>query len=146
MKLKHHIVFSTVISGILYTIFKSWGLSIASFVTGIFIDLDHFIDYFIVHHGIHFNIKDFYHFFYKEKHKKITLLLHGWEFISILFVITVITDFNPWISGALIGYTHHMISDYFYSKTSIWTYSLAWRWKNKFDSKLLFPRNRGYNP
>ena len=144
MKLEHHIATSTVVSGILYFVSKSWGLSIASFISGIFIDIDHVFDYFFEHKL--FDYQEFINFFYGEKHQKITLLLHGWEWLLCLGLATVITNFDPWIAGLSVGYGHHIISDYFYSKTNIKTYSLIWRWKKRFDSKTLFPRNRGYNP
>lgn len=145
MKIEHHVALSTIISGILYAIFKSWELSIASLIAGIFIDLDHLIDYFI-EHGLDIHLKSFLPFFYEEKHNKITLLFHGWEWLLCLGVATVLTKFKPWVTGVLIGYGHHIVFDYFYSKTSVLTYSLIWRCKKNFDSQTLFPRDRGYNP
>lgn len=145
MKLQHHIAVSTIISGILYAIFKSWGLTIASFISGIFIDLDHIIDY-LIERGLCFNAKEFIDFFYEEKHQKITLIFHGWELLILWAVAAKLTDFNPWVTGALIGYGQHIVSDYFFSKASLWSYFLIWRWKNRFNSEVIFPRNRGYNP
>ncbi len=143
MKLKHHIAVSTLTFAILFAIFRSWGLALASFFFGIFIDLDHLIDYLI---DRNFHLKEFFTYFYREKHKKIRLLFHGWEWLLCLGISAVVTDFNPWITGALIGYGIHIVSDYFYSKANIRSYSLLWRWINKFNSALIFPRNRGYNP
>lgn len=145
MKLEHHIAFSALVSGILYLIFKLWELSIASLAAGIFIDIDHIIDY-LMDHRMRFNYQEFSNFFYREKHTKITLLFHAWEWLLCIGLATVLTHFNPWITGLFIGYGHHIISDYFYSKTSIKTYSLLWRWRKGFNSELLFPRNRGYDP
>lgn len=145
MKIRHHIALSTVISCILYVIFKSWGLSTASLITGIFIDVDHTIDYFTAR-GFRIQWKEFLHFFYKEEHRKITLIFHGWEWLFCLGAAAVLTGFSPWVTGALIGYGHHMVCDYFYSRASVMTYSLIWRWKNNFDSQTLFPRDRGYDP
>lgn len=145
MKFEHHIAVSTLVSGILYLIFKSWGLSTASLISGICIDIDHVLDYFRENRK-RFDFRGFMTFFYREKHQKITLLFHGWEWLLCVGLAVVLTNFNPWITGLFIGYGHHIISDYFYSKASIMTYSLIWRWKNGFDSEILFPRNRGYNP
>lgn len=145
MKIEHHITLSTIISGALYAIFKSWELSISSLITGVLIDIDHTIDYF-VEHGLRLNRKKFLSYFYNEQHKKITLLLHGWEWLCCLGAAAVVTEFNLWVTGVLIGYGHHMVFDYFYSKASISAYSLIWRWKKNFDSQTVFPRDRGYNP
>lgn len=145
MKLKHHVAVSAVSSGILYVIFRSCGLSAALFITGVFIDLDHVLDYFL-ENGLDINTKKFFSFFYKERHRKITLLLHGWEWLILLGMLAKLTNWNLWVTGALIGYALHIVSDYFYSKAPFRSYSLAWKWKCNFNSEIIFPRNRGYNP
>jgi hypothetical protein len=141
MKPIYHLAVSTVISGILYTIFRSWGLVIASFISGIFLDLDHIIDYFIIN-GIHFNLKEFSNFFKKKKYWKvaskywrINLIFHGWEWLVILSILAGITNWNPVVTGILIGAGHHIILDVFNNKPNSWqqtffSYSLLWRWKN----------------
>ncbi len=145
MKLEHHIAISTIFSGILYTIFKSWGITIASFCSGIFIDIDHIFDYLNEHH-LRFNLNNFFSFFYKENHRSITLVFHAWEWLFCIGLATVLTDYNLYVTGIFIGYGQHIVLDYIYSKTTFSTYSLIWRWHKKFDSQVLFPRNRGYNP
>jgi hypothetical protein len=145
MRVEHNITVSTIISGLMYTIIKSWELTIASFIAGIFIDLDHFIDY-LIKHGLRFNTNEIYDFFYKEQHKKITLIFHCWELLIALAIAAKLTNFNPWFTGVLIGYRQHTITDYFFNKTSFWSYSLIMRWKIKFNPELVFPRNRDYNP
>ncbi len=145
MKIEHHVTLSIIISGILYAFFRSWGLSIASLITGVFIDIDHIIDY-VMERGINFRRKDILTFFYKENHRRITLIFHGWEWLFFLVATAISTNFNPWTTGILIGYGHHIVSDYYYSKASVSAYSLIWRWKNNFNSEIIFPRNRGYNP
>lgn len=80
MKPVHHIALSTIILGVLYAIFKLWGLAIASLFAGVFIDIDHIFDY-IAKRGFHFNRNEFLFFFYEEELKKITTLFHGWEYL-----------------------------------------------------------------
>lgn len=145
MKIEHHIAVSALISGILYAIFKSMGLSIASFIAGVLIDVDHIIDY-ILAHGLHFDAGEFMDYFYKEKHQKITLILHGWELLIILLAAAILSGFNPIIAGTLVGYGHHIVSDVIYSKAPFCSYSIICRWKKGFDSNVIFPRDRGYNP
>jgi hypothetical protein len=114
MSPKYHVAISAVISRVLYAIFKSWALAIAAFVSGIFIDLDHVIDY-VIEHGFHFNIKKFFHFFYGEQYKKINLILHRWEWLIILLILSWLTDWNPWITGVFIGFSQHILSDRIYN-------------------------------
>ena len=141
MELKHHVVVSTVISGILYAVFRSWGLTIASFISGIFIDLDHVIDY-VMEHGFHFDRKHFFGFFYGEKYKRITLIFHGWEWLAVLIFFAWWTDWNPWFTGMLIGCGQHMAADRFYNISTFMTYSLLWRWKKGFDPEKFLLKNR----
>ena len=145
MKPVHHISLSTILSGILYAVFRSWELSITAFIFGTIIDIDHIIDY-VMERGLSFHVKSFFTFFYQENHNRITLLLHGWEWFLALGIAVFVTNYNTAVTGAFIGYGHHIISDYFYSKAGIQAYSLAWRWNKRFDSKIIFPRNRGYTP
>lgn len=145
MKLRYHVAISAVSSGILYAIFKSWGLSVTLFITGVFIDLDHVLDY-LLENGPYINTNKFFSFFYEERHRKITLLLHGWEWLILLGIYAKLTVWDLWVTGAFIGYALHIIPDYFYSKAPFRSYSLIWKWKNNFNSEKIYPRNRGYNP
>jgi hypothetical protein len=141
MNPKYHLAISTIISSFLFLLFKSWGLAIASLLSGVFIDLDHIIDY-VIEHGFRFNLKKFFNFFYGEQYRKLTLIFHGWEWLILLFTISWLTDWNPWVTGLLIGFTQHMFLDRFYNIATFSSYSLFWRWKNKFDTNVILLRNR----
>lgn len=145
MKIEHHIVISALISGSLFAVFRSSGLAAASFLSGILIDTDHVIDYMIANRSS-LKFREFLAYFYREKHQKITLLFHGWEWLCCLIAVSVITDFNSWITGFLAGYGQHIVLDFIYSKAGFLSYSLVWRWKKRFDSYVIFQRNRGYDP
>ncbi|TNF53025.1 hypothetical protein EP227_06565 [bacterium] len=141
MQPKYHVAISAVISGVLYILFKSWALAFSSFVSGIFIDLDHVIDY-MVEHGLHIDMKKFFHFFYGEQYRKLTLILHGWEWLIVLLILSWLTSWNPWVTGVFIGFSQHLISDRVYNISNFWSYSLIFRWKNKFDTKVILLKNR----
>lgn len=138
---KYHVAASITISGILFLIFRSWGLAIASFISGIFIDLDHVLDYFF-EHGIPLDIKKFFHFFYGEQYKKLTLILHGWEWLVLLLIASRLTDWNPWVTGLTIGWGQHMLFDRFYNISTFGSYSFFWRLKNGFDTNKILLKNR----
>ena len=140
MKFSHHIAVSTIVSGILYVLFKSWSLTIASFLSGIFLDLDHYVDY-VFECGSLFHMKNFFHCIYEEKLKKIYLILHGWEWSIVLIIMGWMLDWNNWVVGVMIGYWHHMVLDaLFNTNWPILGYSLLWRWEKKFVSELVRPR------
>ena len=141
MNPEYHIAASTIISGIIHALFNSWAITTTSFITGVFIDVDHIIDYAIAH-GIRFDIKHFFRFFYEEKYKKITLILHGWEWLAGLTLAAWLTDWNPWVIGALIGWSQHMIFDKILNISTFSSYSLLWRWNKRFESKSIPIHNR----
>ena len=132
MKLHHHTAFSFVISGISYMIFKSWGLAIASFLSGVFIDLDHVAD-FIREYGWSLNVKKFFRVFHNGCFKKVILLFHGWEWLLLWTALAWLTSWNPWITGILIGLTQHLILDTYYNAPTPLTYSILWRMRREFD-------------
>ncbi len=138
MKFEHHVTFSVIISGILYAIFKSWGLTIASLISGIFIDLDHIIDY-LREYGLPIEVRKFIYVCNKEQFRRLLLILHGWEWLIFLGAIAKLTDWNLWVTGLLIGYWQHIVLDQLSNNASLLGYSLFWRWGNRFDIKALHP-------
>ncbi|MEW6713670.1 MAG: hypothetical protein AB1306_01070 [Nitrospirota bacterium] len=137
----YHVVASTAISAILFLIFRSWGLAIASFISGVFIDLDHVLDY-IFEHGLPRDVKKFFHFFYGEKYKKLTLILHGWEWLFLMAIVSWLTGWPPWVTGLTIGWGQHMLFDRFYNISTFGSYSFFWRLKNGFDATKFLLKNR----
>ncbi len=142
MKPQYHAVITVTISGILYMAFKSWGLAVSSFIAGIFIDLDHVIDY-VRESRPPFKIKTFFLTCYQCRFNKIVLVCHGWEWLVLWGAAAWLTGWNPWITGTFIGLSQHMILDTMYSirnLKSVRSYSLIWRWKKDFDFDTIFPQ------
>lgn len=137
MKLHHHTAFSAAISGVLYLIFKSWGMAVSCFISGIFIDLDHIIDV-LREHGLPFKVKKFFEVCDKGQFDRVMLLWHGWEWIVLWGIAAWLTEWNPWVTGAFIGIGQHMILDTLYNSSNPCTYSLLWRWKKDFDFDTVF--------
>jgi hypothetical protein len=143
MKLHHHTAVSVIISGLLYLSFKSWGLAIASLIAGIFIDLDHIIDY-LREHGWPLRIRNFFHVCDHAQFDRLYIFFHGWEWLVLWSVAAWLSEWNPWITGAFIGLCHHMILDTIYSAPHLYSYSLIWRWKNNFNFDTVFYNLKSY--
>jgi hypothetical protein len=139
MRLPYHIAASTAVSGIIYLTTKSLALSAASFIVGIFIDLDHILDV-MREHGSTVTIKDFFQICHTAQFERIFLLCHGWEWLFVGTAIAWYTSWNEWVVGALIGYTHHMILDTIHNSTNLRSYSLLYRWKNDFHFDKVFTK------
>ena len=139
MRLSAHVGFSAIVSAALYTISRSWEMAASCLISGIFIDLDHVIDFFILY-GWPFTFKKFFNVFYRElSFKQIFIVLHAWEWMILLFAASWITGWNPWFVGTLIGCGHHMIIDFINNGGYVRSYFLIWRWRNNFDFETSFP-------
>src|SRR3989338_3756884 len=137
MKLHNHILASTTVGGISYYIFGSWQISVTVFLSGIFIDLDHILDYFLYEKKIKLDIKDF---FYKCEAlilNKVYLLLHSYELIIILAILAYFTN-NYIVLGLLIGFGTHIMLDLSANKVHFLGYSFIFRLINRFNSKKIF--------
>ncbi len=142
MRTEYHMASSAVISTALYVFFRSWELSVANFLTGVFIDIDHIVDY-VAERGRDFNIIDFFKVFYEDLTQKVYVLLHSWELMVTLFMVAWLTGWNVWAVGFLIGYGVHMIMDQFSAET-IRAYSLIWRVRHGFERVNAFSVNPLY--
>jgi hypothetical protein len=54
-------------------------------------------------HRLCFNTKEFFGYCYEEKHRKVTLIFHGWEFLIFFSAVAGLTDFTLLVTGALIA-------------------------------------------
>jgi hypothetical protein len=145
MRVKHHLVISLALSGIVYLVFRSWGMSIAVLASGVLIDLDHVLDYLLTH-GMRFQRRDFFRYFYEKQYQKLFLPFHGWEWVAVWGVLAWKTGWDSWSTGVFIGIGHHLLLDQVSNRPGPGGYSLLWRLKNGFHRKSFFPKERKPNP
>ena len=139
MKAHYHTAASLAASAILYLLFKSWGMAAACFVSGVFIDLDHILDY-LREQGWPFKVRRFFEICHNGQFDRIMLIWHGWEWLALWSLAAWVTDWNPLITGALIGIALHMIMDTLHNCNSPISYSLLWRWQKGFVFDEVFPK------
>jgi hypothetical protein len=137
MKLTSHIAISFSVSFGLYLVFQSYLLALSSFIFGIFIDLDHFFEYFI-ECGFNLNIKKFFHLAENYKFKKTFLFLHSWEFFLIFSAVVFVSSVNEILFGVFIGYAFHLIFDQFGNLSKPLSYSFIYRWKKDFLTEKIW--------
>ena len=137
MKLHNHIVVSTIISGVSQYIFNSWQMSITVFLSGIFIDLDHLLDYFIYEKKIELDLKDFFYKCGTLTLEKEPLILHSYELITVLAIVSYFIN-NYIIVGLLLGLGTHIVFDIFTNKVYFLGYSFIFRLIHKFNYRKVF--------
>ena len=143
MRVRYHIALSVPLAGVLFAVFKSWELAAASLVSGILIDVDHFLDYF-VEYGMNTDLHNFFSSFPEGRYRKIFILLHGWELLLLGAFAAWATHWNPVAVGLCLGYGHHMIADQLTNNVAVFGYSLLWRCARRFDPIDAFPAARRY--
>ena len=137
MKLKQHITISLFFSAFLYAISKSWIIFGSSLISGVLIDLDHILDYFMAY-GINIRVKQFFEVCHNLKISRVRLIFHSWELLFLLSICAFVMRWNPWVVGTIVGFTQHIVLDQIFNKPNKWTYFFFWRLKKGFSSKRCF--------
>lgn len=126
--------FSTVILSIpfLYSL-------IASLIGGVFIDLDHLIDYFLAF-GFKYNLSYFLSGYQFLKSNKSYILFHSYELVFFLILLAFILHLYI-LAVVGLSILFHLITDLFINKLTIKFYFLFYRLKKNFNLKYLLSVN-----
>ena len=119
------------LSGAVYFLTKSVYSAFSCFLAGIFVDLDHIVDY-LIHSNFKFSIKEFFDTCYNYRLKKFYLIMHSYEILILSWVMYFILK-NEVLLGINIGYTVHLLSDQFGNFTKLFTYFFTFRLIKKFE-------------
>ena len=130
---------SAAISGGLYALSRSWELSAAAFISGVFLDVDHIPEY-LREYGWRFDVGQFFRASYDREYKKVILVFHAWEWLPLAVLAAWASGWNPWVAGFVIGWLQHMLADQLGNTPNPWAYLITWRWRKGFDHQIAFPR------
>ena len=136
MRLREHIILSSLAGGTGYFVSGSPMLALSIILSGIFIDLDHFVDYFS-NFAVRFDVKDFFQRCHGYEFRKFYVPLHSYEFIILLAVIYCFYPADI-VLGILVGSFIHIFADLFHNSVYFCTYSFIYRLLNKFNNEKLF--------
>ncbi|MBI4846271.1 MAG: hypothetical protein HY810_07355 [Candidatus Omnitrophica bacterium] len=146
MKPSRHIIASLFAGTTVAFFIKDYFAGIICFIFGVFIDIDHVIEFFI-HRGFScLNIKKIYDFFSiannerRQPFEKLYLLFHCNEIAILLWVIMIYTN-NYYIMAMSVGYTLHLIMDTKTGSVPAMFYFFLWRMLRGFEVKNFFEKN-----
>lgn len=130
-----HLSFSII--GALFTYLKTQDITYALIfiLGGIFIDLDHFIDYFLAY-GYRFNIMRFFNCIF-IKNGKLYVFLHSWEIMIVLLIVGMANGVH-WPIILCLACSMHILIDNL-QKNKPFVYFLAYRFSKNFDIDILLP-------
>ena len=136
MKVQYHVAFSAAFSGAIYAFCGSWQIAVSSLLAGIFIDVDHVIDY-VIQYGLVLDLEAFFKSFEDGAYKRIYIFMHGWEWIVAGAIAAYLSGWNPWIVGITLGCGQHLVFDHCTNKLGTWAYSFFWRCGQRFSTENL---------
>lgn len=84
-----HFVLSIFAGSLVVWKLKRWQYIIPALLIGMLVDVDHFLDYFLYKKSLSFDLSEFLVGEYFEKVGRIILLFHGYEYVIILFALSL---------------------------------------------------------
>ena len=136
MRLQEHIVASVVVSAGVYAATRSKAMTIVSFLTGIFLDIDHVSDYWI-EYPFSFDLPHFFETYEVCNVKKNYIWFHCIELLLPLTLISYFTR-SAIVIGISMGFAQHMLFDSIFNHIYPTSYFLYYRWSKGFVSEHIF--------
>jgi len=123
--------------------FKSKAAFFVSLVTGILIDIDHILDYYI-QQQITLRIKTIYLWCIEKRFKLVFLYCHSLELVFILWIAIRLFKLGIFWVALTIGLTQHLVLDIIFNRSIIYPYSyfLSFRIVKRFKKEDLLRKFR----
>ena len=133
-----HVMASGVTSALFFAATRSVGGSIACFLSGILIDIDHVFDFYIERKRVCKSLKELYDFCLLDKTGKLYLIFHAYEWVGLLWLAVILSKFHPVWLGIAVGISVHMLFDQLINPIYPLVYFWFFRRKFGFSKKLFF--------
>ena len=138
MKPAAHVATSAVAACAIGLCMQSTGAAIACLVSGILIDLDHLLDYYLFK-GFTLSYRKFSEAIYKSTLPRFILIFHSYELIVFLWVLVLFgAGVGPVGLGVVIGMTLHILLDQIFNKHQPYAYFFIYRALRGFKTEAIF--------
>ncbi|HHT9144644.1 MAG TPA: hypothetical protein ACFYD4_03040 [Candidatus Wunengus sp. YC61] len=114
--------------------------SIACFLVGWLVDVDHIWDFY-KNVGKDFNVKKFVNACENGEIKKAYLYFHSYELLFGLIFLCFFTHFNYLVSFTTLGFAVHLFFDQMFNPVKPLTYFITYRILNSYNKDNLFKIN-----
>lgn len=132
MKVQYHAVVSLAVSALVWLWLRSTAAALSCFLAGVFIDLDHVVDYGL-NYGARIRPRHLFRVFEDEVAENIFVFLHAWEWILVALAILWLIDWPPVAVGLVIGVSVHLALDHLVNRHHFWSYFLTFRAAHRFS-------------
>ena len=140
MRPAYHALISIGTGGILLVFLKSWTAAFGCILSGVFLDIDHFFDYFLAKKGITLSYRELENYCTYDKTGKLYLFFHSYEFLFLFWICLYFFNLkNAWI-GLAVGASAHILSDQFANPLKPLSYFISYRIQNAFKREKLFTK------
>ena len=123
MKPPGHAIISLSIGGVLWAVTKSPYSMASAFFTGVFIDIDHLVEY--------------YWWFVKEDNSRIIYFFHSYELLVPAFLAGYFSGWDPVVLGASIAFLGHLLTDQIANPVGPFGYFFTYRAMKKFQRRSI---------
>ncbi len=114
MRVTSHIKVSGILGLGVYAYTGALVPSVACFLSGWLIDLDHFLDW-VVNYGPTPDYNRVIYNLTRHRFRRIYLIFHSWEYFIGLFTFHILYGLPPWAFYATLGCTCHLALDQIYN-------------------------------
>lgn len=132
-----HVIVSATAAGVVATLTEHPLVGMLCFLAGVFIDLDHFLEYFW-YEGVRLDVRDFKLACDETRFPRVLLILHSWEMLLLLWLLPLAGLAHPLLLGLLVGLTLHMICDQICNQPFPLAYFLTYRIGVRLDTTRIF--------
>ena len=140
MKPINHFSMSIITGVVTFLTTKTISPSIASFLVGWLVDIDHIWDFY--RNGCrHFSIKRFTNAMDNGEIKKAYLYFHSYELLLILVSLCFVTHFNYLLSFTTLGFAIHLFFDQIFNPVNPLTYFITYRILHGYNPEIIFKIN-----
>ena len=136
MMLKSHVAASAAVGAGLYAATSSIEMAAASFAAGVFLDLDHLIDYWH-EHSFNLDVRRFFDVCRECDLEKTRLFAHSAELLALAASAAYFTR-SALLAGLALGMCQHLAFDQFVNKVYPGSYFLVVRWLTGFKAETVF--------
>ena len=129
-----HAAISASLAVAVWAVTKSIPASVAAFVSGVFVDIDHLLDLVLLLRG--------------RRRTRVIIAFHAWEWVPVLVVAAAMVRWNSIIIGIAVGLFGHLVADQLANRLPTLTYSIVFRASRNFRGQELdpFPVERFLDP
>lgn len=134
MKPDQHVTISVGSGVILGMMLRSWVAGVSCCLVGIFVDVDHYFDFWL-NRGFSLSPQKLLDFCYNGETSKFFDVLHAYEYIPLLLWLAFLPGYRNLGIGMTLGYVLHILGDQlFNTHLNRWTYFLTYRIIHGFAS------------